>query len=408
MLDGTLELLGNYSVDDIGNLEFLGGEVIHRGNILNQGKTIVQNPSTGVWKLRAHIYGGRIETSGGVCADVAGVLDNVTLAGDAVVFDDFSSTATGKVTTPNTLTFDGGTLTIERFAEFSVAQHISLAGKGQIILNSNPQDSLIQTYTGGQITIGPDIIVRSGPDGGGTISRSNLPVINHGTISAETFGQELVVAGALTNTGVLQARENGTLRIDADNWTNEGTMHVDQGVIVLRSGTVTNGPNAIVSGEGGVEFLQTQFTNQGTISPGIPIGRLTFIGGLSLGNTSEVMIELAGDTANKYDVIQVEGDIQLGGKLHVALIDGFALRDSQRFTILNIVGEVTGGFEGLSEGDLVGNFGNRQLHISYKGGDGNDVVLYTPVPEPGEWTMVLIICISAFLFPARYTIQHSA
>lgn len=382
VLNGTLQFWGNYSVDDIGTLEFLGGQVVLNGNILNQGKTIVQNPSTGIWKIRGTVHGGRIETSGGVKADVAGTFNNVTLAGDAVLFDEFSTTANGALWIPDILTFDGGSLTIEPFAELSINQHAVLAGNGQILLNGTPQNSLIQLFTGGQVTIGPNVAVRTGPNGGGTISRSTLPVINQGTISAETPGRTLVVDGSLQNTGLLQARDGATLRIDADNWINQGTIHLEQGVVICRSISVVNGAGAMLTGSGVVEFQQTQFTNQGTISPGASIGILEFRGGVRLGATSLLAIELAGVAPQQFDIIEVAGDVILDGQLQVSLIDGFQLRFNQYFTILDIMGSRTGEFDGFGEGSIVGNFGGKDLFITYSGGGDNDIALFTAVPEP--------------------------
>ena len=55
---------------------------------------------------------------------------------------------------------------------------------------------------------------------------------------------------------------------------------------------------------------------------------------------------------------------------------------------LRVGGTLTGQYDDLGEGDLVGNFGGQDLFITYGGGDGNDVALFTnAVPEP---TTVLI------------------
>jgi hypothetical protein len=387
--NGTLQFWGNYSVDDIGTLEFLGGQVVLNGNILNQGKAIVQNPSTGSWKFRGTIHGGRIETTGGVKADVAGTFNNVTLAGDAVLFDEFATTANGALWIPDSLTFDGGSLTIEPFAELSINQNVVLTGNGQILLNGTPQNSLIQLFTGGQVTIGPDVAVRTGHNGGGTISRSSLPVINQGTISAETRGRTLVVDGSLQNTGLLQAVNGATLRINADNWVNQGVIQVNQGVIILSSISVVNGVGAMVTGSGIVEFQQTQFTNQGIVSPGPSIGNLEFRGNVRLEATSLLALELAGVAPHQFDNIEVTGDVILDGELGLSVIDGFQLHFNQSFTILDIAGSRTGEFDGFGEGAVVSNFGGKELFITYSGGDGNNVVLYTAVPEPaGGWLMV--------------------
>ena len=62
---------------------------------------------------------------------------------------------------------------------------------------------------------------------------------------------------------------------------------------------------------------------------------------------------------------------------------GFELHRGYSFTTLRVGGTLTGQFDGLGEGDVVGNFGGQDLFISYVAGDGNDIGLFTnAVPEP--------------------------
>ncbi len=77
------------------------------------------------------------------------------------------------------------------------------------------------------------------------------------------------------------------------------------------------------------------------------------------------------------------GEARLGGQLEVIIPDGFQLEEGQVFGLIDVGAVVIGTFEDLPEGALVTNFGGQELDlfISYVGGDGNDVVLYT-VPEP--------------------------
>ena len=79
------------------------------------------------------------------------------------------------------------------------------------------------------------------------------------------------------------------------------------------------------------------------------------------------------------------GNVQLAGVLDVLLIDGFELAEGMSFNFLRVGGTLTGQYDGLDEGGLVGNFSGEDLFITYTGSDGNDVTLFT-VPEP---TMVL-------------------
>ena len=93
----------------------------------------------------------------------------------------------------------------------------------------------------------------------------------------------------------------------------------------------------------------------------------------------------------EYDWIDVSGDVVLGGTLDVMLIDTFSLSSDMSFDFLRVAGTLSGQYDGLGEGDLVGNFGGQDLFITYAGGDGNDVSLFT-VPEPTTaliWTMLV-------------------
>ena len=386
--NGTAQFWGTYSIDDIGTLEYTGGDVILSGNVLNQGKTIPQNASTGRWKFRGTVYGGRIESSGGVVADVAGTFDNVTLAGPAILLDEPNSTASGALWIPNKLTFDGGTLTIDRFAELSINQQVELAGSGQILLNGTPQDSLIQTFTGGQVTIGPQLAVRTGPNGGGSISRLTLPVINQGTISAETKDKVLVVGGTLTNTGLLQAKNGSTLRLDTTSWTNPGQMKIDAGKISVTGTSFVNGATGTIAGKGDFELTRTTLLNSGTISPGLPLGLLNVKGGLTLQSSSVVGIELGG--LADFDAVTVSLNTQIGGALNVSLINDFHLSLGRRFVILTTTGTAAGQFTGLPEGARVGTFDSLDLFITYKAGNGNDVALFT-VPEPSAASALVAV-----------------
>jgi hypothetical protein len=91
-------------------------------------------------------------------------------------------------------------------------------------------------------------------------------------------------------------------------------------------------------------------------------------------------IRLGGTAPTQFDSLTVGGDAALAGSLSVSLTGGFTLAPSQSFTIVDVAGSLTGGFNGLAEGGLVGNFGGTNLLITYSGGDGNDVTLLSALP----------------------------
>ena len=87
-------------------------------------------------------------------------------------------------------------------------------------------------------------------------------------------------------------------------------------------------------------------------------------------------------TATEHDWIEITGDLELAGKLDVSLIDGFKLPAGDSFVIVKVDGDLSGEYDGLNEGDSVGRFksdngGTVELFVTYQGGDGNDIELYT-------------------------------
>jgi hypothetical protein len=107
-------------------------------------------------------------------------------------------------------------------------------------------------------------------------------------------------------------------------------------------------------------------------------------------------IELAGTALQQFDTVKFTGDAILGGQLHVSLINGFQLQFSQKFKILDITGKRTGMLDGLGEGAIVGNYGGKELFVTYLSGDGNDVALFTVPEPPFGW---LALASTAFLLP---------
>ena len=101
-------------------------------------------------------------------------------------------------------------------------------------------------------------------------------------------------------------------------------------------------------------------------------------------NSGSLAIELGGSfdgggdkSQSEFDWIDVTGDVTLAGNLDVQLVNGYQIPQNESFEIMNIAGALTGTFAGLDEGDLVGVFGGVELFISYVGGDGNNIVLFS-------------------------------
>ena len=78
--------------------------------------------------------------------------------------------------------------------------------------------------------------------------------------------------------------------------------------------------------------------------------------------------------------MRVFGTVTLGGTLNATLGAGFTPVEGNSFVIIDNDGAeaVSGTFAGLAQGARV-NLGGLNLSITYTGGDGNDVVIETPV-----------------------------
>lgn len=131
---------------------------------------------------------------------------------------------------------------------------------------------------------------------------------------------------------------------------------------------------------------------EGDMSPGNSPGVSYYGGNLFLGSGSNTLFELGGEGFGDYDKLVIDGNLSILGSMSVELWGMFQLGGGMNFLVAEVGGTRTGMFQGLGEGALVGNFGGHDLFITYAGGDGNDIGLFTAIPEP------------SILFPAAFTL----
>ncbi len=213
-------------------------------------------------------------------------------------------------------------------------------------------------------------------------------VQNHNTLINEGFIENygtLDNFGTLTNTDTIL--NDGTL-------TNYGTLTNNGSVTLLGFSVLTN--NGALNGHGTVFG---NLADAGILAPGNSAGVLTVDGDV-VKTGGSLQIELGGvfdgggdKSLTEFDWLDITGNLDLVGSLDVQFINGFTLNNLYSFKIINIGGTLTGQFDSLDEGGIVGNFGGADLFITYLGGDGNDVVLYnnfSAVPEPGSVGLVML------------------
>src|SRR5439155_6907414 len=127
--------------------------------------------------------------------------------------------------------------------------------------------------------------------------------------------------------------------------TNAGTLTLGAGTTLTAPGLVNTGT---LTGAGTVA---APVSGTGTVSPGLPVGRLSVTGDVGLGGLAA---DLAGTTAGtQYDQLAVAGAVAVAGPLHVALDFTPAVGDA--FVLIDNDGAdaVTGTFAGLPPGASV-------------------------------------------------------
>jgi fibronectin-binding autotransporter adhesin len=237
---------------------------------------------------------------------------------------------------------------------------------GSLVLSANTTVSTVGTITvsgslSGAYTLGLD----SGGVGKLIISSSNNSSLTaNGSYSSPL---QVITIASGDNQPATQVLVGGNQEYIIDGV--RGYTEVFNGGLLKGNGTVTG----------------LQVDQGGTVSPGHSPGCITVNGSLHEGGAYQA--EIGGTTAcSGYDQLIVTsgnsvflndgGTPAVQGILQLSTVDGFIPSNGQTFEIINNQGSnpVNSTFSGYPEGTVI-TAGNYQFKISYKGGDGNDVVL---------------------------------
>ncbi len=219
--------------------------------------------------------------------------------------------------------------------------------------------------------------------------------------------------GQLENSGVMQIageqsdifgtvnnQSGGEIRVGSgaqavfyDDVVNNGDVNIGSGSTFTSLGYLAGSGRFL--GAGDVEIL-------GEFAPGNSPGYVEFQTDVQLAPTSTLLIEIGGLTPTiEHDFLYSLSDVGLAGLLDVTMYGGYLLNPGDEFLFWEIDGTRTGLFDGFGEGELVGVFNDVSLFLSYAGGDGNDLLLYSlPIPEPSR-TLLLGFAMVALLVRRR-------
>ncbi|MFJ9894483.1 autotransporter [Streptomyces sp. NPDC091280] len=213
---------------------------------------------------------------------------------------------------------------------------------------------------GGVLTGTP---VRRIVDDGTLVSRNvSLPV----TLSYLSGGGSLVQSGAATTT------------LTGTAVTYTGTTTVTKGTLALRSGATLAHSRAIRLASAGARLdvgtaglrVATALSGPGTVRGSVTNDGVVSGGPTVTGNYTQ---RAKGELALGARPLKVTGEVALAGRLDVSAA---GKRPARTVTIVDHTGgaPTTGAFKGLREGGKV-KLAGTTYRISYRGGDGNDVVL---------------------------------
>lgn len=272
----------------------------------------------------------------------------------------------------NSITIEGGDYTIGG-NPFRLSNGLTVGGGTQAI-NTAVTLNGTQTFNGAQGSL-TTIAVLSVGDFTLTIDGAGHFVIalisGSGSITKNGLGGVLLLAAAGYNGSI--ALNNGVFVVDAN---------IPNSAVTINGGTV-GGNEFGLSGLGGTGTVGTTNVIQGVISAGTltsPTGILNISNGLSFTANGNYVVKIGGIApgAGGHDQLNVTEAVVLNNARLVPLPwDNFRSAIGDSFIILKNDGTdaIQGTFLNAPEGAVFGGALNTAFRISYRGGDGNDVVI---------------------------------
>lgn len=238
-----------------------------------------------------------------------------------------------------------------------------------------------ETVVTGNVTLGNDVTIQSVYQ---TTKFTGALSGNYRMIQDPGAQAKIVVASSSNDSGM----PNGTYQADlltktlSDDMPQKTVQITGRTVVTIngKRGDVTVVRGGTIKGTGTVGGL---YVNDAAVAPGLSPGCLSS-GNLDL--YGEYQFEAKGKVAcSEHDQLKVTGTVKLtstdttpvSATINVSFIDKYNPAAGTSFVVIDNDGTdaVTGTFKDLAEGATFKGPNGAVLKISYKGGDGNDVVL---------------------------------
>ncbi|MFD3497177.1 autotransporter-associated beta strand repeat-containing protein [Streptomyces sp. NPDC058678] len=267
---------------------------------------------------------------------------------------------------------------------------LSAPGAGDVVIagtRGNDVTFAAKQYYDGSTTVRKGAVLRLGSaqgDGSLLTGTERRRVVNDGSLVVNNARTAISLA-YLSGSGALTQAGAATTTLTGSAVTYTGATTVKKGTLALRSGAtlvrskvirLASAGSRLDAGASGLR-VATTLTGKGTVkgavtNDGVVGGGLTVSGDYTQRAKGELVL---GD-----EPLTVTGAVRLAGDLDLSAAGSDPARE---ITVLEHAGraKTRGAFTGLKEGAKV-KLADTTYRISYKGGDGNDVVLGADVVSP--------------------------
>ncbi|MFF3848911.1 autotransporter [Streptomyces sp. NPDC002328] len=270
---------------------------------------------------------------------------------------------------------------------------LSAPGAGDVVIagtEGNDVTFAAAQYYDGSTTVEKDAVLRlgsgrAGGDGSLLTGTERRRVVNDGTLVVRNT-RTAISLSRLGGTGSLVQSGTATTTLTGSAVTYTGTTTVRKGTLALRDGaTLANSravelssADAILDAGGSALRVTSTLSGKGVVRGGVR-NEGVVVGGVTV--NGDYTQEAQGQLVLSATPLKVSGTVRLAGALELSR-GGAALTPARKITVLDHTGKstVNGTFEGLREGAEV-KLADTVYRISYRGGDGNDVVLTATTPS---------------------------